>query len=266
MNQIKYVFLEVKKESPILYWIVILHLFAAVICIPAIWIDERTLQGISVWIKPFKFLLSGAIYIFTVGFFLTLYPYSNRKKNRLRNIVSWSTLLEIVIIVFQGARGVKSHFNLNTALDGLLYGVMGIMVTINALLMVLFLFDAIRLKLKVNKAVQSAIILGWLIVILGSWVGGQMLSQLSHTVGAADGGAGLPLVNWSTIAGDLRIAHFFGLHGLQIIPVFAYFISEKWNTKVSNKTLLVLAFGLLYAAWIGFTYFQAKQGIALLQL
>ena len=141
--------------------------------------------------------------IFTVGFFLTLYPYSYLKKNILRNIVSWSLFLEIGIIVFQGGRGVKSHFNLSTPIDGLLYAAMGIMVTINVLLMGLFLFDAIRLKLNVNKEIKWAIILGWLIIILGSWIGGQMLSQLSHTVGGADGGPGLPLVNWSTIAGDL---------------------------------------------------------------
>ena len=111
---------------------------------------------------------------------------------------------------------------------------------------------------------QWAILLGWLFIFFGSWVGGQMIGQLGHTIGEGDGGAGLPLVNWSTIAGDLRIAHFFALHGLQIIPLFAVGVSSKWNFSMRNNIILVTIFSLIFASWIGFIFYQAKQGIPLI--
>lgn len=266
MKHLKSIIHTVKKESPILFTIVVIHLIGAMICIGGLFIDERTLMGINVWVKPLKFCVSGAIYIFTVGFLMTIYPYSQKKKNILNNIVSWTLLLEIGIIVYQAARGVRSHYNQESLFDGLLFAAMGILIAINVLLMILFAFDALRLKLKTTKSIQIAMLLGWILVIVGSWVGGQMISQMSHTVGVADGGEGLPLVNWSTVAGDLRIAHFFGLHSIQIIPLFAWILAKKWKASNKYQIITVLIFGLLYAAWIGHMFYQAKQGLPLLKL
>ncbi|MEL6916843.1 MAG: hypothetical protein AAFO99_03840 [Bacteroidota bacterium] len=265
MSYLKNVFSTVKKESPILYGIVMIHFIMAIGCLMGLMVDDRMLMGVNVWIKPLKFSISGGIYILTLGYLINFYPYSRRKKNSIRNIVSWTLLLEIGIIVFQGARGVQSHYNQSNAFDGILFGMMGILIAINVLIMVLFIIDTLRLKLNVPKSVQWAILLGWSVVVAGSWVGGQMISQMAHSVGVADGGEGLPLVNWSTIAGDLRIAHFFGLHGIQIIPLFALWISRK-EIKNRNQIILVTIFGLLYAGWIGFTFYQAKQGMALISL
>ncbi len=266
MSYLNKIFSTVKKESPILYTIVMIHFIGAIGCILGLFIDERTLMGVNIWIKPLKFCISGGIFILTSGYLITLYPYSTRKKNIINNIVSWTLLIEIAIIVYQASRGVQSHYNETSLFDGLLFAAMGILIAVNVLIMVLFVFDTIRLKLNATKSIQWAILLGWVIVLLGSWVGGQMISQMSHNVGVADGGAGLPLVNWSTIGGDLRIAHFFGLHGIQIIPLFALGLSKIWKTVHRNQIITVIIFALLYAGWIGFTFYQAKQGMPLIKM
>ncbi|PKV51454.1 hypothetical protein ATE84_3539 [Aquimarina sp. MAR_2010_214] len=241
----------VKAESPILYWVVMIHIILAVGCLIGVFIDERTLMGVNVWIKPLKFSISVGIYIFTVGYLMTLYPYSKRKKNCINNIVTWTLLIEVFLIIYQASRGVQSHYNVSSQFDALLFAAMGLLTVINVLIMVLFIFDTIRLKLKTSKSIQWAILLGWLIVLFGSWVGGQMISEMSHNVG---------------VSGDLRIAHFFGLHSIQIIPLFALWISNKWNTTSRNQAITVTFFGLFYATWIGFTFYQAKQGIPLISL
>ncbi|MFD2588830.1 hypothetical protein ACFSQJ_18030 [Croceitalea marina] len=266
MKYLNQILNPVKKASPILYWVVILHVIFAIICAIGLAIDDRTLMGINVWIKPLKFSISGGIYILTLGILTTLYPYSKRKRSIITNVVAITLLLEIGIIIYQAARGVQSHYNISSPFDGILFAAMGILIAINVLIMVLFIFDTIRLKLNTAKSIQWAILLGWIIVVFGSWVGGQMISQMAHNVGVADGGAGLPLVNWSTIAGDLRVAHFFGLHAIQVIPLFALWVTKKWNFTNKNQILAVTIFGLLYAGWIAYTFYQAKMGMALIQL
>ncbi len=91
--------------------------------------------------------------------------------------------------------------------------------------------------------------------IIFSLEGGFMAAQLRHTVGAADGGEGIPFVNWSGAYGDLRVAHFFGLHALQVLPLTGYFLAR------TNKQLFLVA--ALYFTWVSIMFLQAMQGIPL---
>jgi hypothetical protein len=68
--------------------------------------------------------------------------------------------------------------------------------------------------------------------------GGMMGSRLSHTVGAPDGSKGLPFTNWSLRFGDLRVAHFFGMHALQIIPLVSFYLIQN--------LLGTIAFAMIY--------------------
>ena len=266
MRYINKVFTTLKNQSPLLYYTVFIHLICIIPCIAGMIIDERTLMGINVWIKPLKFAISGAIYIATVGFLITLYPYSQRKKSIINNTVSITMLVEFLIILYQGFKGVKSHYNMESIINSLLFATMGILVGINVLIMLMFIIDTMRKKLSTSKVIQWSIFLGWLVVFFGSWIGGQMINQMSHNVGIEDGGAGLPILNWSTIAGDLRVAHFFGLHGLQIIPLFAFVVSQKWKATLKSHIVISTIFAVVYVTWIGYTFYQAKQGIPLIKM
>jgi len=166
----------------------------------------------------------------------------------------------------QGARGVQSHYNQSNLLDGLLFAAMGILIAINVLIMIWFIIDTFRLKMNTEKSVQWGILFGWIIILVGSWIGSQMINQMSHNVGVVDGGEGLPLVNWSTVAGDLRVAHFFGLHAIQIVPLFAYGLFKRTNSTPKSRLILVTIFAIAYAFFIGFVYYQAKQGIPFISL
>ncbi|MEM9650164.1 MAG: hypothetical protein AAF969_16930 [Bacteroidota bacterium] len=266
MKNLREILHTIKENSPILYAIGIFHFVLAAICILGLLLDDRMLAGINVWIKPLKFSISGGIYLLTSGFLATHYPFSKRKRNIINNLVSWPLAIEIIIVVLQASRGVQSHYNQSNLLDGILFGIMGLLISIVVFTMIFYIVETIRLKMSVPRPVQWGILLGWMVVLFGSWVGGQMIGQMAHNVGVADGGEGLPLLNWSTIAGDLRVAHFFGLHGIQIIPLFAVMLTRKWKASKMAQNLVVILFGLLYGSWIAFTFYQAKQGMPLVNL
>ncbi len=201
----------------------LVFLALAVISLLLIPLDSRTVTGINPWIKPLKFDLSVAIYLWTLGWLL----HELREKfPRSVRWISWGVLgcmaAEIICIKLQAARGVSSHFNIATPFDGLIFAVMGQFILLNTLLTawatVLFWISSPR----VEPAYLWGIRIGFLTFMLGSLVGVVMVRNMGHSVGVADGGAGLPLLNWSTAGGDLRAAHFVGMHALQLFPLVGW--------------------------------------------
>ncbi len=225
--------------------------------------DSRTILGINPWIKPMKFMLSITIYVWTVAWLL---EYVSSARFFVKFITGGTLVAmmgEIILIAMQSARGVTSHFNNSTMFDGIVFGVMGLMIAFSTLLEIILLVLFFRKDITLPRPYLWGIRLGILIFLLGSMVGGELVGHNSHTVGAPDGGPGLPFVNWSTIAGDLRISHALGLHGLQALPVIGFVISKSRLPDRGQSAAVLLA-GIAYAALVGVLYLEARQGIPLI--
>jgi hypothetical protein len=127
-------------------------------------------------------------------------------------------------------------------------------------MLVLFCANRVRNEI-VDWPMVSAIRFSFVIFLAGNAIGGYMLARGSHTVGAGDGGPGLPFVNWSTIGGDLRIAHFIAIHAIQIIPLFAYILSQMAPMPaVKHRRMAAAALAIMVSVAVGATFVQAALG------
>ena len=223
-------------------------------------IDPRMITGMPAWLKPAKFAASILIYTFTLAWMFRYLP----DWPRLRSLTGWVTsvvmVVEIGIISVQAARGTTSHFNVGTPLDGALFGIMGAAIFIAWFASIAIAVALFRQKFS-NPVMAWALRLGVLITVLGAATGGLMVVPTSaqqaearatqhmtvsgaHTVGAPDGGPGMPGTGWSREHGDLRVPHFLGLHAMQILPLLAWL----WKPKRASAIIAAGgAYGLLFA-------------------
>ncbi|WP_332368592.1 hypothetical protein [Spirosoma telluris] len=166
--------------------------------------------GINAFIKPMKFFGSTAILAWTMAWFVILLP-----QQRSVQLYAWVMVtvfvFELGVISWQASRGKLSHFNIASPSDGLLFSLMGLAITVFTGWTAYIGYLFFRLDTTAANAVYIwGIRLGILVFVLFAFQGFVMAGRLAHTVGAPDGGPGLPILNWSTRHGDLRVAHFFG--------------------------------------------------------
>ncbi len=88
-----------------------------------------------------------------------------------------------------------------------------------------------------------------------------MIGNGAHTIGAPDGGPGLPILNWSTVAGDLRLAHGLGLHALQFMPLIGFAFS-RWKSSAGalSQLAFVTAVAVAYGGLVFVLHQQALRG------
>jgi len=239
-------------------WLNVPLIVLALLLLP---LDHREVTGLHVWFKPLKFALSSLVYLWTLGWLLADLPAAAQPAVRL---ISWgvavSMTVEIGVIFLQAARGTTSHFNAGSALDGVLFGLMGLFIGLNTLLL-LWILALLFLHQPFGPAAYVwGMRLGVLLFLLGSAIGGVMIRNQGHTIGAPDGGPGLPGLGWSTRAGDLRAAHFLGLHALQALPLTGWLLSHLPALKPAGQVVGLLIFTGLYVGGVAWLYWHALQG------
>lgn len=258
-------------------------LLMAVLLLPllaGLWLDPRMVTGAPVWLKPTKFAASTAILMLTLAWVFTFLPEWPRLRRTVSRVTAWVFVIEVGIIIVQAWRGTASHFNVSTALDGVLFGIMGTGILIQTLAS-----SAVAVALWrqpfTDQVMGWALRWGMTLSIAGALTGGlmtqptaaqireaestgRMTTAGAHTVGAPDGGPGLPLTGWSTRAGDLRVPHFVGLHALQVLPLLVAVSRRTMARPVSSRGVITAA--ALYALAFVLLLVQALNGRPLITL
>ena len=273
---------EAWRRNPPLVALVLAMLVVAAVALLGLVVDPRVITGAPVWMKPLKFAVSIAIYSATLLWMLTFIP----DRPRLVAAISWGVFLalgiEMVLIVMQALRNTTSHFNVATPFDAAVFTAMGAAIAGLWLLNAIVAFLLARRRFAAPPIVRG-VRLGLLAGLLGmaaaflmtqptpeqdSLIAATGSSSIvgAHAVGVADGGPGLPMVGWSTEGGDLRVAHFLGLHALQILPLIGLALVRfgPASLPMRDRSRLV---GVAAAFWMAMTLlltWQALRGQSLI--
>ncbi|WP_216699790.1 hypothetical protein [Arthrobacter sp. H5] len=238
--------------------------------------DGREITGLNAWDKPLKFALSTLIYSVTWSWLIGQLQRGRKTASVVGTSIAVLLAVELVVITGAAAAGVTSHFNLTMPLTTAMWSIMGVSIVgvwIATFVAAVVLFrnplgDRARTVAIRNGAVISLIGLG-----LGFLMTSPTAAQLNdfqgvagaHTVGIADGGPGLPILGWGTVAGDLRIPHFVGMHALQAIPlalialeILSRRIAALRDVKVRARLIWIASAG--YLAFTALFTWQALRG------
>lgn len=230
----------------------------------ALALDERVLNGLSVWVKPLKFQASVGLYLLTLAWFAGALPAAVRRGRSMAAIVvvaGTTSLFEVGYITLQAARGMASHYNTADPFHAALYGLMGAAaVALTALSPTVAALLLRHRPRSWSTAFWLSVLLGLtLTFVLGAGAGAVLSSGDGHWIGGmrTDEG-GVPIVGWSRTGGDLRVAHFLGIHAMHALPPLGFALGR--SLKPWAGLMLVVLGSLVYCGVTVFVFLQALSG------
>ncbi|MDY1004472.1 hypothetical protein [Curtobacterium sp. CFBP9011] len=261
---------------PALMTVAAVMALCAVVSVVGLLVDPRTVLGAPLWAKPLKFSVSILLYAVTWAWLIAHLPRWRRLAHRLGTVIAVTLLVEQALILWAAATGTTSHFNVSSPLHVVVWGVMAVSITVLYLCTFVTSVALFFLRLP-TPALTVAVRLGAVIALGGIGVAflmtGPTPTQLTspdgivgaHAVGVVDGGPGVPVLGWSTTGGDYRVAHFVGMHALQLIPLLALAVTVLARRvpqlrSDTTQVRIVVVVALAYAAGTLLLTLQAAAG------
>jgi hypothetical protein len=254
-----------RQRALALYGLFVLLLSLPVMMLQAA--DPRVLEsGVSVWLKPAKFLVSVGIFSLTSAWFFGYVRAERRSAAPMRAVVAVTILsasLELAWIGWQASQGLESHFNTGSIFHAVMYAMMGVFaVLLVGTTLPLAWEIARRPAAGLRPDFAAAVVIGLVMTFaLGGAFGGYMSAQTGHAVGLEEGR--VALFGWNRSGGDLRVAHFLGIHAEQALPILAGVVAPL---KARLRWMLILGGAAAYASLTLAVFLQAIAGRPLLPL
>jgi hypothetical protein len=247
---------QLKEKNEILFYFGLLCLILSVLFLILTKTTSVQVYGVNAWFKPFKFAFSTFTFAWAMAWYCSYLPNFNQP------VFNWSVIVllgfEVAYIALQAGKGQLSHYNLSTPMYSALFTAMAIAATMVTVYTAYigFLFFTTDFPTLPDYYVWS-IRLALVLFVIFSFEGFAMGARLSHSVGAVNDNSNWFILGWSKTVGDLRVAHFIGMHALQVLPIISYYVLK--NTKLS------IALAFVYGLLALLTLVQALNGKPLLK-
>lgn len=191
-------------------------------------------EGPVTWRKPILFGISGGLTCLSLGWVFVRLP-RRRGDLLLANLTAAALAVEVLLIDLQCWRGVASHFNRTTPLDGFLYDLMGgliLFVTlVTADLTLRSLGRQLPLPADMALALRAGLVFLLVSCLLGIAVGLHGERQLA---------AGLEPERYGT-AGVPKFPHGMVIHAIQWLPLVAWVAGRAGLDAGRRRALVALA-------------------------
>ena len=219
--------------------------------------DPSGWWGTVSWRKPMNFGLSFGLTLLTFGWILG----HTRRRPTFGPLVAWAvsiaSALEVAAVSIQRWRGVPSHFNTATKFDNAVFSLMGLSVVVIAIVTVVLLVWAVR-DLRGEPVVWIASVSGLILVLVASGVGSDLIARGNETVAST---GQVPDSLTVGAAGSAKLAHFVGLHGIQVFSALTVLLGVGTLPEKTKRRLMLTAV-LGWVAIYGVVLRQAYTGLS----
>ncbi len=254
------------KNTKSLFWLAVISVVGSLVLVPLWILDSRELLGVSVWEKPIKFFISSAIFSFTYSWLSSFITKGARWVKLAGLFITISLTVELVLISAMAILGTTSHFNVSSPTAIVIWSLMATFIsivlfsTIFISLMILLQKQEFNLKLALALgSINTAVGMG-LAYLMTRPTAAQLANYQgiagAHAVGVSDGGPGLPFLGWSTVAGDLRVGHFFGLHSIQVAAIL---LALSLLMPMAFRIPLIVIGNITWLGFVGLVTWQSLR-------
>lgn len=242
-------FQESKRRNPLLFNLSLILTLLFLLFLATFWIcGNPPVSEICFWLKPFKFSLSFAVYVFTLSWLME-YIRPKIGDKRLRRISIGIIVLVVMkmgILFFQSVQysDFFSSFDLSdqtTAHIAKTLSLMGnIVISITSALV---LYIAIQFFRKVSLRPSSYLlgIRAGFVMFISSCILGFFLLLNFGPSPPDHQSFGFPFTKFQTARDNLISIHFFGIHALQFLPILGFYSKGS----LSNMMIYTILFGYL---------------------
>jgi hypothetical protein len=207
-------------------------------------LDDRLFRGANVWLKPMKFTLSISVLALTTAWFIGHLPAA-RRPGRAVNLIVWMLIgtgsFELAYITVQAGLGHGSHYNVADTWHATMFQLMGVGAILLTATQPMLAWQLYRHPdPALPAAYRQAVLIGLVLTFVFGTGAGSLLAQAQPP----EGGITLPFTGWALGGGDLRPAHFMGIHAEQVLPAIAF---ATVALGLRRGTAIVWASTLAYA-------------------